>query len=68
MLVCLIAQDSIPLLKYRPGDGRHFAYQKESKFYNGVTMDDSHGEKASSINGIHGKFALLIATVMVRLP
>ncbi|OCK86306.1 hypothetical protein K432DRAFT_431022 [Lepidopterella palustris CBS 459.81] len=21
-------------------DGRHFAYQKESKFYNGVTMDD----------------------------
>jgi hypothetical protein len=34
------------------GDGlRHFAYQKEAKFYNGVTLDNIHTEK-STINGI----------------
>ncbi|KAI9750304.1 MAG: hypothetical protein M4579_006524 [Chaenotheca gracillima] len=31
---------------------RHFAYQKEQKFYNGVTMDDIHGDGASTVNGI----------------
>ncbi|KAI4834482.1 hypothetical protein E4T45_10038 [Aureobasidium sp. EXF-8846] len=30
---------------------RHFAYQKEAKFYNGVTLDDIHSEN-STINGI----------------
>ncbi|KAI4745977.1 hypothetical protein E4T50_03717 [Aureobasidium sp. EXF-12298] len=35
-----------------PGDGlRHFAYQKEAKFYNGVTLDDIHSDD-STINGI----------------
>jgi hypothetical protein len=39
------------ILKY-VGDGlRHFAYQKEAKFYNGVTLDDIHSEN-STINGI----------------
>lgn len=38
---------------------RHFAYQKEAKFYNGVTVEqisgkDSKGHK-STVNGIHGK-------------
>lgn len=38
------------------GDGlRHFAYQKEQKFYNGVTMDDIHGENKTNVNGVHGK-------------
>ncbi|MCJ1254541.1 hypothetical protein MMC24_002356 [Lignoscripta atroalba] len=32
---------------------RHFAYQKEQKFYNGVTLDDIHGENKTNINGIH---------------
>lgn len=37
---------------------RHFAYQKEKKFYNGVTMDDIHsmdsnGDK-TTVNGIQG--------------
>ena len=31
---------------------RHFAYQKEAKFYNGVTLDDIHGENATDVNGI----------------
>lgn len=36
-----------------PGDGlRHFAYQKEGKFYNGVTMDDIHSPSRSTVNGI----------------
>ncbi|KAK6001818.1 hypothetical protein QM012_002308 [Aureobasidium pullulans] len=30
---------------------RHFAYQKEAKFYNGVTLDDIHSDN-STINGI----------------
>lgn len=34
------------------GDGlRHFAYQKEAKFYNGVTLDDIHSDD-STVNGI----------------
>jgi len=34
------------------GDGlRHFAYQREAKFYNGVTLDDIHSDN-STINGI----------------
>jgi len=37
---------------------RHFAYQKEKKFYNGVTMDDIHGTDShggkSTVNGIQG--------------
>ncbi|GME63438.1 hypothetical protein GTA08_BOTSDO05670 [Neofusicoccum parvum] len=32
---------------------RHFAYQKEQRFYNGVTLDDIHGEHATNVNGIH---------------
>ncbi|OCL05782.1 hypothetical protein AOQ84DRAFT_298293 [Glonium stellatum] len=32
---------------------RHFGYQKEAKFYNGVTMDDIHGKACSNVNGIH---------------
>ncbi|KAF7553874.1 hypothetical protein G7046_g6974 [Stylonectria norvegica] len=31
---------------------RHFAYQKEAKFYNGVTQDDIHSSADSSVNGI----------------
>ena len=31
---------------------RHFAYQKEAKFYNGVTLSDIHGPGASNVNGI----------------
>lgn len=38
---------------------RHFGYQKEAKFYNGVTVDqisgkDSNGQK-STVNGIQGE-------------
>lgn len=37
------------------GDGlRHFAYQKEQKFYNGITLEDIHGDHATNVNGIHG--------------
>jgi len=37
------------------GDGlRHFGYQKERKFYNGVTMDDIHAEPKSTVLGIQG--------------
>ncbi|KLJ09177.1 hypothetical protein EMPG_15391 [Blastomyces silverae] len=37
----------------RVGDGlRHFGYQKEKRFYNGVTMEDIHGSKDSTVNGI----------------
>ncbi|KAE9990473.1 hypothetical protein Vi05172_g949 [Venturia inaequalis] len=32
---------------------RHFGYQKEKVFYNGVTLDDIHGEHATNANGIH---------------
>ncbi|KAI4863242.1 hypothetical protein F4820DRAFT_427740 [Hypoxylon rubiginosum] len=36
---------------------RHFAYQREERFYNGVTMEDIHGVgadgKKSTVNGIH---------------
>ncbi|OTB07708.1 hypothetical protein M426DRAFT_228107 [Hypoxylon sp. CI-4A] len=36
---------------------RHFAYQREGLFYNGVTQDDVHGVdadgKRSTVNGIH---------------
>ena len=36
------------------GDGlRHFAYQKEQKFYNGVTLEQIHSE--STVNGIQGR-------------
>ena len=41
------------------GDGlRHFAYQKEQRFYNGVTLEQVHGE--SKVNGIHGKRRFLV--------
>ncbi|KAK4981178.1 hypothetical protein LTR66_010173 [Elasticomyces elasticus] len=37
----------------RTGDGlRHFGYQKEAKFYNGVTLEDIHGEHKTNVNGI----------------
>ncbi|KAL8944019.1 MAG: hypothetical protein Q9216_000728 [Gyalolechia sp. 2 TL-2023] len=32
---------------------RHFAYQKEEKFYNGVTLKDIYSTQDSSMNGIH---------------
>ncbi|KAG6356670.1 hypothetical protein INS49_014544 [Diaporthe citri] len=36
---------------------RHFGYQKEKKFYNGVTLEDIHGKdangKKTTVNGIH---------------
>ncbi|KAI4206827.1 MAG: hypothetical protein LQ346_000889 [Caloplaca aetnensis] len=36
------------------GDGlRHFAYQKEQRFYNGVTLGDIHSSESSTMNGIH---------------
>ncbi|KAJ6187281.1 hypothetical protein N7519_002189 [Penicillium mononematosum] len=28
---------------------RHFAYQKEGKFYNGATQDDIHGDQSSTV-------------------
>lgn len=38
---------------------RHFGYQKEKKFYNGVTLEDIHGKdangKKTTVNGIHGE-------------
>lgn len=43
------------LTPQRKGDGlRHFGYQKERKFYNGVTMDDIHAEPKSTVLGIQG--------------
>ncbi|KAF2101988.1 hypothetical protein NA57DRAFT_73428 [Rhizodiscina lignyota] len=30
---------------------RHFAYQKEGKFYNNVSQDDIHGDPNSTVNG-----------------
>lgn len=33
---------------------RHYAYQKERKFYNGVTMEDIH-EEGSDVNGVQGE-------------
>lgn len=36
------------------GDGlRHFAYQNERRFYNGVTLDDIFDESKDNILGIH---------------
>ncbi|KAL8832235.1 MAG: hypothetical protein Q9170_004956 [Blastenia crenularia] len=35
------------------GGLRHFAYQKEKIFYNGVTLDDIHSSGRSTVNGIH---------------
>lgn len=38
---------------------RHFGYQKEKKFYNGVTLEDIHGTdangKKTTVNGIQGE-------------
>lgn len=38
---------------------RHYAYQKEKKFYNGVTMDDIHNTHGNcsnpTVNGIQGE-------------
>lgn len=43
---------------------RHFGYQKEKVFYNGVTLDDIHGEHATNVNGIHGtSFSFLLTGV-----
>ncbi|OJD20827.1 hypothetical protein ACJ73_07837 [Blastomyces percursus] len=40
-------------LPSRVRDGlRHFGYQKEKRFYNGVAMEDIHGSKDSTVNGI----------------
>lgn len=47
------------------GDGlRHFAYQKEQRFYNGVTLEQIHGE--SNVNGIHGKRRFLVHAKITR--
>ena len=47
------------------GDGlRHYGYQKEKKFYNGVTIDDIHGPDATNVNGIGGE-SLLMQTYIV---
>ncbi|KAI4187830.1 MAG: hypothetical protein LQ348_004022 [Seirophora lacunosa] len=36
------------------GDGlRHFAYQSEQKFYNGITLHDIHSNDQSTVNGVH---------------
>ena len=44
------------LIGQSSGDGlRHFGYQKEQKFYNGVGMEDIHGEHKTNVNGIHGR-------------
>lgn len=37
---------------------RHFAYQKEGKFYNNVGLDAIIGENASTRNGIQGVSSL----------
>lgn len=41
---------------------RHFGYQKEKKFYNGVTLEDIHGKdangKKTTVNGIQGESVL----------
>lgn len=43
---------------------RHFGYQKEKKFYNGVTLEDIHGTdakgKKTTVNGIHGESGLRV--------
>jgi hypothetical protein len=52
-VVCILELSS--LSNKSKGDGlRHFAYQKEEKFYNGVTLDDIHGENKTNVNGIGG--------------
>jgi hypothetical protein len=33
---------------------RHFAYQEQKQFYNGVTMESVKGDKATTRNGIQG--------------
>ncbi|KAL3455432.1 putative cyclase-domain-containing protein [Aspergillus heterothallicus] len=33
---------------------RHFAYQEEKKFYNGVTQDQIHNSPNSTVNGLDG--------------
>ncbi|OTB18898.1 hypothetical protein K445DRAFT_373536 [Daldinia sp. EC12] len=43
---------------------RHYAYQREARFYNGVTMEDIHGVsedggRRSTVNGIHGRGVLV---------
>ncbi|KAI1798958.1 hypothetical protein F4811DRAFT_565980 [Daldinia bambusicola] len=49
---------------------RHYAYQEEAKFYNGVTMEDIHGVGGggsdgdgdggrTTVNGIHGRGVLI---------
>jgi hypothetical protein len=41
---------------------RHFGYQKEKKFYNGVSMKDIHGTDStgdkSTVNGIQGNLPI----------
>lgn len=40
---------------------RHFAYQKEGKFYNNVSQDDIHSKPESKVNGINAWAARGIA-------
>lgn len=41
---------------------RHFAYQKQAVFYNGITQDDVHANNtASPVNGIGGKSSYSLA-------
>lgn len=35
---------------------RHYAYQKERLFYNGVTMEEIHEDGGSGVNGVQGEF------------
>lgn len=48
---------------------RHFGYQKEKKFYNGVTLEDIHGKdadgKKTTVNGIQGESGLGSVNVKV---
>lgn len=55
MFLCIPMEKRRVPNRIAKGDGlRHFAYQKEKMFYNGVTLEDIHSSKESSINGIHG--------------
>ncbi|KAK6849637.1 hypothetical protein PG995_013470 [Apiospora arundinis] len=49
---------------------RHFGYQKEKLFYNGVTMKQIHGfgqeeGKKSTINGIQGKHIIITIIIII---
>lgn len=50
------------------GDGlRHFGYQKDKKFYGGVTMDDIHGPNKPNTIGIDGTTAVTLILLLLCL-